>query len=838
MPTTAIKHSRYLLPTFAVSCGLIGFEISLMRVLLYASWHHFAFLVISIVLLGFGASGTVLSFCRSWLLRRVDLAFAVLILATAVSMPVSIQLLRHIPAEARFVPALAVEQSLHWLLYWALLFVPFLLGASAIGLALIAAGTRLPTVYAANLTGSALGAVIAPLAMYTVAPAWLGAVMGVVTLCGFFGYANNWRPHRIAVAGITVALMSLWLNADRPQIRVDPFKYQSYVDRVVESDSSVARTALAYGPRAVVAVYEGHVFHELAFLAVGANPPPMLAVLMDGHWAGSVLNVPDEGSAAAVDNTLMAIPYSFVAAEPHVLLLGETGGANIWLAARQRATAIDVVQPCRELDDLLRGAAYENGGRVLDLENVETMVAEPRHYVEHTSASYDLIQLAGLESWAVETGGVTGLRQNNLVTIESLSACMERLTPGGILSVCRVVQTPPRDNVKLLATLVEALDRMGIEDPAQHVVVLRDFLAVCIMVKSTPWASEEIDRIRTVCSNRELTPVYFAGIRDDELNTPDKLPGPPQAPGDWLHHAATMLVSSNPLEAQEFLNKWPFDVRPPTDDRPFFDNFCKLESIGVLKKAFGDLWLTRTELSLVFVLAAMVLITLFGVLFTIVPLLGVRGIRVASGRFAASVYFMCIGLGYLMIEMVMLSRLIHLVGDPVVAGAVTIAGFLLFSGLGSLTAQRLIAVTAGDIRTVRRRRWRTHGKHGLLLALVPLGAVVLWMLEITIVAGGQFALTWRIVLALLLIGPVGFLMGFPMPLGLHSIHQRAPVLVPWAWGINGFASVLAPVLATAVGMLAGFRAAGIIALVFYLAAALLYVYLSNGRTAIGLRRQQ
>ncbi|MEJ2720238.1 MAG: hypothetical protein P8181_03735, partial [bacterium] len=580
------QNRRDLLPVFTVSCGLLGFEISLMRILLYASWHHFAFMIISVALLGFGASGTVLSFLRAWLLRRAEGAFVVLAAASALSMTVSIQILQFIPVEARFVPTLLAEQVGLWVLFWTVLFVPFLLGASAIGLALIAAGRRIPVVYAANLTGSALGALAAPVAMHFIAPGWLGAAMGAVALSGVLMVKGLWTARRAAVLIPAVAIVAAWLGADTPAIRIDPFKFESYVNRIAENnmapgdDSPTApvasKAAEAFGPRALIAVYEGSVFHELPFLSPGVSPPRMLAVLLDGHWAGSVLQVARADDAGAVENTLMSAAYAFTTPRPRVLLLGETGGANIWLAVRHRSTAIDVVQPNGELIDLLRDPLSEKGGLVTELPGVEMVAEEPRHFVDHATKRFDLVHLAGLESWAVESGGVAGLRENNLITVEGLSACLGVLSPGGVLSICRAVQIPPRDNIKLIATLIEALRGMGADSPGRHVAVVRDFLGVCTLVKTAPWTTAEIDSLRELCRRRQLTPVYFTGIRDDELNYPDRLPGPPGGEGGWLHFAVSRLLSSRPGEAREFANDWPFDIRPPTDDRPFFDNFGKL----------------------------------------------------------------------------------------------------------------------------------------------------------------------------------------------------------------------------------------------------------------------
>jgi hypothetical protein len=201
--------------------------------------------------------------------------------------------------------------------------------------------------------------------------------------------------------------------------------------------------------------------------------------------------------------------------------------------------------------------------------------------------------------------------------------------------------------------------------------------------------------------------------------------------------------------------------------------------------------LTRTELAFLFVITATIVIAVVGALMTVVPLGFVKSIRRSRRRGATAVYFGCIGLAYLMLEMMMLSRFVHIVGDPVTAGAVTISGFLFFSGFGSLTARRL------DVRTP--------GTLYLLIAIIGVGAVSILAVGAVSKIAAPEATSARIALSLGLLAPLGFLMGFPMPAALKRLSLSAPPLIPWAWGINGFASVLAAPLATAIAMAAGFR---------------------------------
>jgi hypothetical protein len=797
---------------FFTAGGVLGFEIALMRVLLVASWHHFAFLVISVVLLGFGASGTALAVLRPWLVRRYESVLFGLVLATALSMPVCAGLAQYVPIAARFVPALAGRQIGSWVLYWALLGIPFFLGAGVIGLSLMAAGRRVPRVYAGNLLGSAVGAGVATLAMHAVPPPWLAPLMGAIVLLGSVGLRAGPPVARNLARLAVIAAAAAYLLIDPPHIRVDPYKYGAYAAQL-ERQGRAVRVDAAYGPRAWAEVYRGDVFHDLPFLSGDEAPPPLAVLLADGHHAGSVLEVRSPDEAAVMDRTLMAFPYDLIPSGSRVLLLGEAGGANVWLAARHEPASIHMVQPDPNLVELVRAGLRGFGGEVLTWPGVHVETTEPRHFVSHTPLRFDLIQLVGIESSAAGSGGLGGLGQDHLITLEGVTACLCRLSDDGLLSATRGIQSPPRDNLRLLATFVAALERIGVTTPERHIVIVRDYLAVCTIVKASPWTAEQIERVRRLCRRKELTPVWFSGIQPDELNHPDALEGPDDAPGDWYHHAATELFSER---AEAFLDAWPFAIRSPTDDRPFFLDFCKLRFIGQLRRAFGDLWLTRTEIAFLFVLAAIVIVGVVAMVSTLLPLLLFRRRRRRAGWPAVVGYFGAIGLAYLLLEMSFLSRTTLWIGDPVIAATVTISGFLLFSGLGSLTAQRL----GRDAGPWLRR---------IIVCLIVLGALELAVAGRLMQIVGQLPYVARCAGALLAVAPLGYLMGFVMPLALARLSRGARWLIPWAWGINGFASVLAVPLATALGMTWGFNVVAALALLLYVMPTVLYVKLPRER---------
>ena len=784
--------ARYLVRAAGlVACGVIAFEIGLIRVLQYASWYHFAFLVITIALLGFGMSGAILSLWRGYLIRRPQTALPVLALLTAVSIPLMLQAAQLLPVSGRFLPGLVAGQLAWWVVYWALLTVPFALGASAIGLALMSAGERLPAVYASNLIGSASGAVGVTVVMYFVEPAWLGYATGAVVLAAAWRTDRRTQSVGLVASGVLTGALAVLLNP--PSIRVDDDKYLAYVNRL-EADGQAVHLARAFGPSGVVEVFGSDTFHDMAFMTDERMPPSMASIVVDGHRAGSLLRIDGTDQAEALDGTLMALPYGLAPTRPRVLLLDEVGGGNIWLARRNGAAAVDVVQSNRVLTALFSGPLADEGGAVFNLPGVALHSVEPRAFLEGTEEAFDLIQLSGMESWSAAAGGLEGLNQDHLMTVEGMEAALRRLSPDGILHVSRGIQLPPRDNAKIAATVIAALRQSGIARPARsgaHMAVVRDFLGVITMVRPRPWRADEIRRLRDLCAAKNLTPVYFEGISAEELNRPDELPGPPGEEGDYLYHVVRSLLSLDPGASTDFLDEWPFHVRPATDDRPFFGNFGKIGALPDFRRVYGAGWLLRSELAFLFVLSAAVIVSLAGIVLILLPFAFRSDIRRAPDRSTAALYFLAIGLAYLVLEIAFLSGIQRLLGDPVIGGAATVGGFLFCSGLGSLAANRIAALPGVSLAR---------------LAMVPavMAIPVFTGLILLNLYGGAWPLGIRLVAAVALIAPLAFAMGLPFPLGLQRFQARSAALVPWAWGVNGCASVLASPLAMIIAMQWGF----------------------------------
>ena len=271
----------------------------------------------------------------------------------------------------------------------------------------------------------------------------------------------------------------------------------------------------------------------------------------------------------------------------------------MWPARLSSAQSIVVVQPDPNIIKVLQS----HRSRVLDDPRIRVVVTEPRAFLDTTRSDFDIIHLAGLEGFSPGSGGIGGLQEDYLATVEGFAQCLGSLSPTGMACVVRGIQDPARDNIKIPATWIEALEKRGVARPGDHLLITRDELSMATLVSASPVDNRVIRRFRDTCTEMNWDPEWFPGIRGDETNRVHVLPGPEGSSTSWVHHALTSLLSRN---REDFYRNWIANVRPATDDSPFFRDFFRWASIGKLRQAFGPLWPARSEMGFLVLLMAAV----------------------------------------------------------------------------------------------------------------------------------------------------------------------------------------------------------------------------------------
>ncbi|CAN5182577.1 hypothetical protein BH24PSE2_BH24PSE2_09720 [soil metagenome] len=788
-----------LLALALVSAAGLAYEILLMRLFSIIQWHHFAYMILSLALLGFAASGTFLSLMRRVLARHYAPAFVVnaaLFGGAAIACFALAQRIPFNPEEMLWDP----HQPLLLAGVYALLAVPFFFVANAVGLTLMTAAERTGRAYAADLIGAGIGSLAVVLLLFAVFPE---TALRVIAAAGAVAAAIGclelgWRPRAGTLLGVLLA--GGLLLAPRSWIEPLPSPYKALSQTLEVSGARVIeKRSSPLGVLSVVASPRIPLRHAPGLsLNAPASPPPQLGVFTDGDAMTAITKrfASRDRDPMFLDYLTSALPYH-VADPEHVLILGAGGGMDVLQALSLSDARVDAVELNPQLIALVRERYADFAGRLYTEPRVRVHAAEGRGFVAATDQRYGLIQLSALASFAASAAGLYALSETYLYTREAFDLYLDRLAPDGWLSVTRWIKLPPRDTLKLLATAVEALQRRS-GDPAQRIVLIRGWQTSTLLVKNGIVTAPEIAALEEFCRARSFDVAWYPGMPAGAANRFNRLERP------YFHEAARTLLHG---DAESLFENYKFAVRPATDDRPYFSNFFKWSTLPEIIALRGQGGRALLEGGYLVLIATLVQAVIVGVLLVVLPLRFARGLRPSGAvpLWRPFVYFAAIGLAFLFLEIVFIQKLILFLHEPIYAAAVVLSAFLVFAGLGS-------AWTTG--RTGRGRVARA----AILIALISAADLLAVGYAAEHLAGWPDAL--RILLAVALIAPLAFCMGQPFPLGLAALAREAPACVPWAWAINGSASVVSAVLATLLAIHVGIAVVAFLALALYGLAAL------------------
>ncbi len=407
--------------------------------------------------------------------------------------------------------------------------------------------------------------------------------------------------------------------------------------------------------------------------------------------------------------------------------------------------------------------------------------------------------------------GVPGLSETYIYTVEALERYLEHLSPGGWLSITRWLKLPPRDALKLFATSLDALKRTDAEGAERHLIALRGLNTTTLLVKNGAVTEAEIDAAKKFSEERSFDLVYYPGINAAEANRFNVLDQP------YFFAGAMALIGA---EREAFLARYKFDIAPATDERPYFFDFLKWRTLPELLaiRRVGGVGLL--ELGSLILVATLIQAAALSAVLILAPLWTRRRVLTRSRRlWRVAAYFLALGVAFLFIEIAFIQKFILFLGHPLYAVAVVLTAFLLFAGIGSGVSSRLAEWMDA---------WRLERGGGTpavsaiqfaAASIIAISLLYILILPNLFEAFLHLSDLPKILISLGLIAPLAFFMGMPFPLGLSRVQVAAPALVPWAWGVNGCASVLSTMLATLIAMRFGFSAVVLLAAVLYAGAA-------------------
>ncbi len=793
---------RLLIATLLVSAAAIGYEILLMRVLSVVQWHHFAYMIISLALLGYGASGTFIALLRSRLEPRFEAAFAGSALLFSISMVICFILAQRVPFNALEI-VWDYGQLLNLAVLYFAFFVPFFFAACCIGLAFTCRGSESSRIYFFDLFGAGLGAVLVIALLFAIKPQTALVLLAVLPLSGSILVASTLAV-RLPLGIVQFAwLMLLAVGVPQAHLGLRISEYKGLAQALEVVDSRILKeTSSPLGLITVVDSPTVPVRHAPG-LSFGTRhvPPPQLAVFTDADSMSAITRFDGRPeSVAFLGDMTAAVPFALLD-QPAVLVLGAGTGADVLMALFHGASRVDAVELNPQLSGLVADTYGDFAGRIYDDPRVTVITGEARGFVARHVGAYDVIQIGLLDSFGASGAGVQALNESYIYTVEALIDYLDDLAPGGFLAITRWIKLPPRDSIKLIATAIEALRESGVSEPGRRIAMIRSWNTSTLLVKRGDITSVEIGRIKAFSRSRSFDTAWLPGMRADDANRYNRLPQP------FIHEAAVALLGD---KAGDFRDRYKFHVEPATDDRPYFSHFFRwrtLPEVMALRKAGGAGLIEWGYLVLV---ATLLQAATLGLALILVPLALAKQAWPAGAGRRFGFYFLLLGLAFLFVEMAFIQKFTLFLGNPLYSVAVVLSGFLLFAGLGSAASERF----------ARQLPWPAVSP--VTVAVAAIAVLALLYVALLPILFDRFiglAAAARIVLSLALIAPLAFFMGMPFPLGLIRLMRVAPGFVPWAWGINGFASVVSAVLATLLAIEFGFNAVIVTATALYAVAA-------------------
>ena len=792
-------------------------EVGLTRIFSFTYWYHFAYLLISVALLGVGAAGSFLTAYPRLREARLDLLLSVssmLAAAGCLLILAAIAGIRLSPADLLHGRANLTALGF---LYLILLIPFFFTGLMVVGLL-----SRFPRqtarIYCFDLAGAGLGCLL------VVQSFWLvGGIKTILFASGLYVLAAGLFLRRVrssraltatCAAAFVILISWIWRSNGDP-FQIPPAKDKALYNLLQTAGGpNIEYTRWSPICRVDVLGWKSDAeSRKLGMLTLWGMSrrfqgtfPAQKYFAQDGDACTSMYQYRgDPREMEFLNYNTLRIPYLFVE-HPNVLIIGLGGATDVRVAVVNEAAHITGVDINPIMVDLVANRYREWTGALYQRNDVTIRVDEGRSFARRTTESYDLIQMTGVDTLAALSSGAYILSESYLYTAEAMQDLLHRLKPGGFLTLTIAEEDlnfggtdpgslrAPRFTTRLLAILEAALEREGVGRPADHWLVVTNeqpvfhTKMVSILTKKTPLTAAEIGKYRAFVDSMGFESWYHPGIESKDS-------------------PLARFIGFDREQRERFFSRSYLNMRPTTDDAPFFFNYYKWSSLF----RRPELQEGRPARSYAEGQVVLVVMLLQGLIFSIfligLPLLRLRrkssGLQRRSGYFG--MYFAALGLGFIFVEIGAIQQFTLFLGYPTYALSCVLAAMLVFSGLGSLGSGRV-----GEARLVQ----------GIVRSLVYFFGLILllaWVYpRITTLLLAE-ALPLRVAVSTAMLAPFGLVMGRFLPLGLRLTDQMLPEYVPWAWAINGCCSVVGTTLAVILAISIGFRGLFLVSLFIYCA---------------------
>jgi spermidine synthase len=773
---SAQSRDRAVLAGVALSSfAALLLELALTRLFSVVLFYHFAFLAISIALLGLGAGGVCAYLAKTRLARlETRTLLARLSALNAVLIPVVLEVVLHVPVSLKLTGANFLNLTEIYLASA----MPFFITGLQFSILFAREARHIPRLYGADLAGGAL------------------ACIGIVPLLNWVGGPNT-ILFAAAVAGIAGAVWAASVLARKTTS--------------ILAGAILLLIAANHSGKLIDIVYAKGVLRDPSWVEFARwnaisrvevdRQGDVKAIVIDADASTYIMNAgPRQWRGTEWEKNLMSAPPAVVnVLRPRgdYAIIGPGGGVDVLRAVANGSRSVTGIEINPIIaNTIMRGRYADYAQHLYERPDVHIHVTDGRSFIRNSKQLFDVVQMTLVDTWASTAAGAFALSENNLYTVEAFREYFEHLKPDGMIAITRWEFQQPREALRVVSVAMEGLHEMGVADTKDNFIVVsegdldEDGIPVLVLAKRSPFTISEQGQVKKHLQAYPALDLLYSAVDHDLILGPPGLPEYHPSSDSF----ADLIQLNDP---RIFAERYPYEVSPVTDNAPFFFFTLKMRQLlhaDTLQQGID--WKVNLGVA---VLGTVLIISVLAVLAFLVIPLALRA-RSKPQQPLRLLYFIAVGLGYILVEIAFIQRFVLFLGHPTYALTVVVFLLLLSSGAGSLISRRLLPET--------RRVWLPIG----LIVSALLLYVFLLPALLNALVGLPFAA--KLIVSGVLLVPLGFAMGMPFPTGLRAFssnpslpgqtaHENA---VEWAWAMNAASSVLGSVLAMVIAIQFGLNA--------------------------------
>jgi hypothetical protein len=782
---------RIYLSIFLVSGAVLVLEVALTRLFSIYLSYHFAFMVISIAMLGIGSAGTVLSlypFSKGGMggFSGIYPRLSLYAMFAGVSILLGYIVSNHTP----FDPVkLSWDrmQVLYVALYCFILSVPFFFSGMLIATAFSVLSEKSERIDGSDLLGAGTGSLVVLGILHFAGPEY--GVLTASLLCFTATFVAGGRTLKTMAVSLTAAIiMFCVVYPESIQVRLSPYKnlslslkypgaqhLKTYYNAFSRIDT-LKSPAVRFAPGL-----------SLTYL----KPlPEQIGLSIDGGEMNAVTFTGDKEAVRFLQFLPSAFAYEIKSpaqGEIKVLVLEPKGGLQVLMAEHYHAQQVHKIESNPLLVQVIREDFREFSGNIYGhdtwtglgrslLRDSQIYPVRNKTPKDFSHGVYDIIDMP---MTGVSPAGSFGITEDYRFTVEAFQKYFRALKENGFISISLYIIPPPRTELRILGTVVDALRQEGVSEVSGHVAAIRSWDSITIIAKKSAFIQEEIRRIKAFAKDRRFDLVHYPGMSEEESNVFIRMPT-----NEYFRAFESIM---NPDERQGFMKDYLFNIKPVHDENPFFHYYLKTKNLKAIYEVMGQKWQYFIEEGYLLPVVLLIVFVLSAIMIVFPVMLKIKTLKQVP--FPTLFYFGMLGIGFMFVEITMIQKSILTLVNPAYAVATVLTAILMSSGIGSLLSLRIKVFRVSVI----------------LPALCCLIIIYSLILPKFLVAISPFALAIKLTLVFLAMIPLGIAMGIPFPAGIKLLGQGNRSMIPWAWAINGFLSVLAPIMTIMIAMTLGFR---------------------------------